>query len=55
LDINKDVFEKQLEDVMKRFMGEFDEALKALWPPFDYLKRTSTVSEAIRKNEFSAF
>ena len=40
---------------MKRFRAEFDEALKALWPCFDYLLRTSTVSEAIRKNEVNAF
>ena len=40
---------------MKRFRAEFDEALKALWPRFDYLQRTATVSEAIRKNEFSAY
>ena len=40
---------------MKRFRAEFDEAFQALWPCFDYLKRTSTVSETINKNEFKFF
>ena len=40
---------------MKRFRAEFDEALNSLWPCFDYLLRTSKVSEAKRNNEFNAF
>jgi hypothetical protein len=38
---NTDVLLKRLVEVMKRFRAEFDETLKALWPRFDYLLRTS--------------
>lgn len=46
---------KRLEEVMKRFRAEFDETLKALWPRFDYLLRTSTKSKKMCQTEYSCF
>jgi len=52
---NTDVLLKRLVEVMKRFRAEFDETLKALWPRFDYLLRTSTKSKKMCLTEYSCF
>ena len=46
---------KRLVEVMKRFRAEFDETLKALWPRFDYLLRTSKNSKKMCQTEYNCY